>query len=212
MLGDLCQRARAAHYLPATRDWLQRVTGATIPDEYLDPLGGPLDQAIVMLRKSYRFKPEGGIGALAALVNEEMPDHPPNHLSPERCPAAIRPPAGHHAGRPGTDRGHPAARHECLEFADLVLNGYRGYLTAMRDNDPGDDATQDALDQWARAIVRAQGGFQLLAALRQGPWGSDWLTRTDHRDPESCLAAGPSSGPWTGGHRIDSGSPDVPCW
>ena len=175
VLGDLCQRAREAHYLPATRDWLQRVTGATIPDEYLDPLGGSLDQAIVMLRKSYRFKPEGGIGALAALVNENRPDRPQaNH----RLSAVLQlfdsqqeiMEAG--LGRIADIRLRDT---HAPEFAALVLNGYRGYLTTLRDNDPGDAAAQGALDQWAREIIQAQGQFQLLTALRQGSWGVEGL-------------------------------------
>ncbi|AFL73984.1 exodeoxyribonuclease V subunit alpha [Thiocystis violascens] len=182
VLGDLCQRARAAHYLPVTRDWLRRVTGATIPDTYLDDAGEPLDQAIVMLRKSYRFKPEGGIGALAALVNDDRRhDDTPERQPPTARLSAVlslferqRSVSDGKLGRIDAiqlrDTGSP-------EFAALVRDGYRAYLTRMRDEDPGDDATRDALDRWARAVLKAQEGFQLLTALRQGPWGVEGLNR-----------------------------------
>ncbi|MBK5964669.1 exodeoxyribonuclease V subunit alpha [Thiocystis minor] len=177
VLGDLCQRARAAHYLPATRDWLYRVTGATIPDTHLDDAGEPLDQAIVMLRKSYRFKPEGGIGALAALVNDDPPARSPPtaRLSAVLALFERQPSLGD--GNLGRIAAIRLRDTDSPDFAALVRDGYRASLTRMRDADPGDDATRDALDQWARDILKAQEGFQLLTALRQGPWGVEGLNR-----------------------------------
>lgn len=174
ILGDLCQRAGAAHYLPATRDWLQRATGATIADTVVDPSGTPLDQSIAMLRKSYRFKPEGGIGALAALVNTES-SAPVNRLAAvlelfKRSRNAASADLGRIAAIPLRDIHHPA-------FATLVKDGYGGYLRFMKKHDPGDGADQTALDDWARAILKAQSEFQLLAALRRGPWGVAGLNR-----------------------------------
>ncbi|TCT19277.1 exodeoxyribonuclease V subunit alpha [Thiobaca trueperi] len=176
VLGDLCRRARAAHYLPTTRDWLQRATGASVPDIFIDSAGGALDQSIAMLRKSYRFKPEGGIGALAALVNEDLP----GHQAVNRLDAVLQLFARQRQAAPD-DLGRIAAIHlrdtQDPAFAALVKNGYRGYLTCMRDRDPGHVADQTTLDQWARDILKAQGQFQLLAALRQGPWGVEGLNR-----------------------------------
>ena len=36
VLGELCQRAEGAHYLPHTAQWLQAVTGCQLPSELLD--------------------------------------------------------------------------------------------------------------------------------------------------------------------------------
>ena len=74
VLGDLCQRASSLRYTRATRDWIGRVTGQTLAEGAADSDCAALDQAVAMLRKSYRFRAEGGIGALAALVNADRTD------------------------------------------------------------------------------------------------------------------------------------------
>ncbi len=177
VLGDLCQRARRAHYTPETSAWLHRVTDERIDDEYLDPRGRPLDQAIAMLRQSYRFKAEGGIGALAELVNEGVLDR---QMVMDRLGAvqALFARELKKAGRSlGTIREIRLRGEQDPALDALVLEGYRGYLAVMRDTDPGDAADPPALDAWARSVLEAYGGFQLLTALRQGPWGVEGLNR-----------------------------------
>lgn len=171
VLGDLCQRARGAHYTPDTAVWLERVTAAAVDAEYVDREGRPLDQCIAMLRKSYRFKPEGGIGALAELVNEGVLDR---QVVMDRFEAAL----GLFARRV-TKSDADLGRIEAVRLSgerDAVLDkrlleGYRGYVERMEAQYPGDEADQAALDGWALAVLEAYGGFQLLTGLRQGPWG-----------------------------------------
>ena len=177
VLGDLCQRARAAHYTPETGDWLYRTTGARIDADYLDPNGRSLDQAIAMLRHSYRFKAEGGIGALAELVNEGTVDGQ-GEIDRVAAMQAL-------FDRKPRKRDHRLGRIQRIQLSGeqdpaldaLVLGGYRGYLERMRDEHPGDLAEPAALDAWARAVIEAQAGFQLLTPLRQGPWGVEGLNR-----------------------------------
>src|SRR5690554_753631 len=69
VLGELCQRAFDAHYTPDTANWLASITGAQVPDSLVDNSGQPLDQAVAMLRKSYRFGQDSGIRQLAEAVN-----------------------------------------------------------------------------------------------------------------------------------------------
>ncbi len=78
VLGDLCRRAEAAHYTPATAEWLAQATGQPLPAEFIDPAGQPLDQAITMLRVSHRFNEHSGIGQLAKAINQ------PGHAQSER--------------------------------------------------------------------------------------------------------------------------------
>lgn len=173
VLGDLCAGAAAAHYTPATRDWLQRVTGATLPMEYIDPAGRALAQVTVMLRHSYRFHADGGIGALAALVNAEtssLAQLVPN----QRLNAALQLFTEESVQTPAAAKQLTAIRlskTQSSEFIDLVCNGYSGYLTAMHDGDPGDAAAQTAVDAWAHTVLAAQAAFQILAVLREGIWG-----------------------------------------
>ncbi|MBI0548535.1 AAA family ATPase, partial [Dickeya dianthicola] len=70
LMGELCRRAAQGHYLPQTRDWLRDVAGDAPDDALLDPHGSALDQSIAMLRHSYRFGADSGIGQLAEAVND----------------------------------------------------------------------------------------------------------------------------------------------
>ncbi len=49
------------------------------------------------------------------------------------------------------------------------------------------ELTQEALDTWAREILHAFGQFQLLCALRRGPWGVEGL---NERIAAALLKAG----------------------
>ncbi|WP_416311124.1 exodeoxyribonuclease V subunit alpha [Pseudomonas sp. W03] len=170
VLGELCSRAREGHYRPATRDWLEAVTGEPIDAALLDEQGSELDQAVAMLRHSHRFSAGSGIGQLAEAVN---------------------------AGDIPALREVWKARHEDLtriavdaqdtrSLRDLVVDGgrggdlfgpvgYRHYLSVLAARRPAENADQAALDEWARQVLEAHGQFQLLCALRRGPWGVEGL-------------------------------------
>ena len=197
VLGDLCRRAREAHYTPATRDWIERVTGERVTDDYLDPAGRPLDQSIAMLRHSYRFRAEGGIGALAELVNEGLVNR---QMVLDRL-AAMRGLFDRKRRPPGRQLGL-VQRIQLDDEADpaldrLVLEGYGAYLRRMREADPGEAADADALDDWARSVLAAQGRFQLLTPVRQGPWGVEGLNRRIQR----VLSQGPDAPLGAAGER-----------
>jgi exodeoxyribonuclease V alpha subunit len=57
--------------------------------------------------------------------------------------------------------------------------GYRHYLEVMKEKRPitqaGQDIEREALDDWAHEVLDAHGQFQLLCALRRGPWGVEGL-------------------------------------
>lgn len=166
VLGELCRRARDGHYSPATADWLAAVSGATVPAELIDPAGLPLDQAVAMLRHSHRFGAASGIGQLAAAVN---------------AGAADKAAALFDAGLPDLARLSPGEAETA--FRRLVVEGdpahrragYRAYLEILQAARPAGDAGQAAFDDWARRVLKAHGSFQLLCALRRGPWGIEGL-------------------------------------
>ncbi|MDN6297620.1 MAG: exodeoxyribonuclease V subunit alpha [Halomonas sp.] len=181
ILGDLCRRADAGHYTPATARWLSRATGQPLPDAYVDPDGQPQDQAIAMLRQSYRFDAQSGIGQLARAVNRSAQDE-------------VRAVLGH---------GYADLHHLVLDsendpaLKSLALNGatadalsagvsgthppagYRHYLSVLNSQRPPGafEFMQhlDAYSIWASAVLEAYGRFQLLCALRKGPWGIEGL-------------------------------------
>ncbi|WP_083245353.1 exodeoxyribonuclease V subunit alpha [Paraburkholderia nodosa] len=175
VLGELCDRAREGHYTQASRAWLEAATGERIDAAMLDAHGLPLDQAIAMLRESHRFASESGIGALAELVNlgdavgvAKIWSRGYEDLARLVCPADDDGPLRSLIvdGRVGK---HSAAHTQ--------RQGYRHYLETMRTTRPEPGATPEALAGWAAGVLKAHGAFQLLCALRRGPWGVEGLNR-----------------------------------
>ncbi len=170
VLGELCQRAADGHYTPDTVAWLASVTGEQVPAGLVDAAGTPLDQAVAMLRHSHRFSSTSGIGQLAAAVNDGDVD---------RVGAVL---AAAHADLARVEVDARAAPDEAA-FRRLVVEGspadgregYRHYLETLRRSRPPADAPQAAFDAWATGVLAAHGQFQLLCALRRGPWGVEGL-------------------------------------
>jgi exodeoxyribonuclease V alpha subunit len=177
VLGDLCQRAERGHYRPETADWMQQATGHGPPPELIDADGGRLDQAIVMLRTSYRFSEAGGIGALAQAVNT---DAAAAQGPSDRLRTVLGLFDQEQDQRLGVIQRKPLVAVSDPAFAELILDAYASdgsYLRALRDQAPPDDADQAAVDGWASSVLQAQKAFQLLTPLRQGPWGVEGLNQ-----------------------------------
>ena len=192
VLGDLCARAEGGHYTPQTADWLAEAAGLALPDAMRDAHGMPLDQAIAMLRVSHRFDADSGIGRLADAVNRQASDREKRaavravlahgfadlaHLKLDsdgdrRLEQLVV--SGHAAGFANSGEGR---RVNGKPLPPPV--GYRHYLTVMQAATPAIGANADvdraALDDWARKVLAAYGQFQLLCALRRGPWGVEGL-------------------------------------
>ncbi|MBD5801760.1 RecBCD enzyme subunit RecD [Azoarcus sp. Aa7] len=179
VLGELCAHAHAGRYTPATRDWLAGVTGTLIDDALVDPQGEPLDQAVAMLRVSHRFTADSGIGRLAEAVNagERAPMHAVlNGSGSQRCADLARLRLAGDADLralviAGGAENFPGGGRLAGSDAPPPPAGFGHYLQVMRDGRPPLDAAQADFDRWARAVLAAQGRFQLLCALRRGPWG-----------------------------------------
>ncbi|WP_342594841.1 exodeoxyribonuclease V subunit alpha [Salinicola lusitanus] len=181
VLGDLCAGAGDAGYSEATRDYLQAIAGEPLP---VAAVTNPLADHVAMLRRSFRFRADSGIGALARAAN-----------------------AGD--GREFTRL--LAAGFEDVETLDIdtaaferaVVTGYRPLFEALSG---GADVA---------SILALQGRFQVLCALRRGPWGVEglneriaralwqqgWISRTEgwfagrpvmvtHNDPQLGLYNG----------------------
>lgn len=190
VLGDLCQRAASAHYLPDTARWLQAITGQPVPEHLIDPEGQPLDQAVAMLRKSYRFSDESGIRQLAEAVNTDRLDD----TMLAQCRTAAFDDViwlnGTEARLDTETTLEQICRHAVSGTAEAfhksgegrVVNGvslpppmgYRHYLTLMQ-HQPSHDSPREAWDELARSVLEAFGDFQVLCALRRGPWGVEGL-------------------------------------
>lgn len=185
VLGELCQRAREGHYLPATVDWLRAVTGQPIESRLIDATGTGLDQSVVMLRHSHRFASGSGVGQLAGVVNEGDVGAAEKILGEGRADLAwlrlsdqddeaFRTLVLDGGSGVGATANLPSWPEDAL---GCTRQGYRHYLETMRHNRPGQHGSQQDLDEWARSVLRAHARFQLLCALRKGPWGVEGLNR-----------------------------------
>ncbi|NIC41114.1 exodeoxyribonuclease V subunit alpha [Aquabacterium sp. A08] len=179
VLGQLCAHAAAGRYRPDTAAWIAAATGQAVPPELTDPDGPALSQHTVMLRHSRRFAGDSGIGQLALAVNQGEADAGWALLA-----------------SPRPDLRSLRAGPQRLEaLRDLVVDGdpargaagYRHYLACLRDDRPPLDAPAAAFDAWAERVLATHGGFQVLCALRQGPWGVAGL---NHRIAQWLHAAG----------------------
>ncbi|WP_445011692.1 exodeoxyribonuclease V subunit alpha [Vreelandella stevensii] len=195
VLGDLCRRAEAAHYTPATAEWLAQATGQPLPAEFIDPAGQPLDQAITMLRVSHRFNEHSGIGQLAKAINQ------PGHAQTERekqqaVTAVLRHgyPDIHHLvmsddaaldklvihGSPSGFAGNGEGRTDHQGQPIASPTGYRHYLKVLQAQRPRGESFEEspaAYNAWASEVLSAYSHFQLLCALRKGPWGVEGLNQ-----------------------------------
>ncbi|HEY1998538.1 exodeoxyribonuclease V subunit alpha [Paraburkholderia sp.] len=184
VLGELCERAGEGHYTPATRDWLQAATGERIGAAMLDEQGTALDQSVAMLRQSHRFSAESGIGQLAALVNAgnavgvaEVWKH--GHADLALLVSSATEEASFKALVIDGEGGAAASAQLFGANGEPARprHGYRHYLETMRNSRPDRYAAAEDFDVWARQVLKAHGEFQLLCALRRGPWGVEGLNK-----------------------------------
>ncbi|WMN18521.1 exodeoxyribonuclease V subunit alpha [Pseudomonas piscis] len=172
VLGDLCRDAEAGWYDPRTRAWLETVSGEDLSTSGLQEDTGhqhPLAQQVVMLRHSRRFGEGSGIGQLARWVNQQQADEA-RRLLAARSHADL-----YCLGLKGEqDR---ALERLLLEGHGEGPQGYRHYLNVLRSQRPAaDTAVDDRLwTDWARHVLQAFDRFQLLCAVRKGPWGVENL-------------------------------------
>lgn len=177
VLGDLCRDAEEGFYSPETQAWLEAVSGEDLSKGALrqgDAQHHPLAQQVVMLRHSRRFGQGSGIGQLARLVNQQQDQQARALLA-----------AGSH-----DDLFALALKGEQdLKFERLVLDGlgrgeqgpqgYRHYLNVLAAERPAHDSALDdaCWTRWARSVLSAFDAFQLLCAVRKGPWGVEGLNQ-----------------------------------
>lgn len=146
VLGDICRFAEQG-YSPARAAQLVRLTGCAIVGTELAHSSSVRD-SLCLLRKSYRFDASSGIGRLATAVNSGDSQAVRRLLSQDLSDVSCFP------------------LNETDDFKSLLdacTVGYRPYLQAVaRGEDPAD-------------ILRAFGTFQVLCALREGPFGLSGL-------------------------------------
>lgn len=168
VLGELCRDAGNGNYSSETTNWLKSVAEETLEAKYVRPEGNLLHQCTTMLRRSFRFDDSSGIGRLAASVNSGDAATAMKVLNAGQSAVSIV----------------DLREHEQIRFRDLVLEGgnigtnsrgYRYFMQQIHANKPDKNSSADAVDAWARHVLKAYGSFQMLSALRQGPTGVSGL-------------------------------------
>ncbi|MFZ3620808.1 exodeoxyribonuclease V subunit alpha [Leclercia barmai] len=142
VLGDICTWACAGFTVQRAQE-LASMTGCEMEGN-VSPVAGALRDSLCLLQKSYRFGSDSGIGQLAAAVNR----------------------GDRHAIRSVFDG----------KFSDIEkkqLQSGEEYLVMLEDALQGYQHFLDSVQQQASEadILAAFGGFQLLCALRDGPFG-----------------------------------------
>lgn len=140
VLGDICRFAEQGYSVERAAQ-LARLTGYALPGQ---PVGAAVRDSLCLLRKSYRFDAQSGIGQLALAVNAG---------DGEQAMAALN-------GRYADVAGYPLLTTEDYQqLLNACVAGYRDYLKRVA---AGADAA---------SILDVFGRFQVLCALRAGPFG-----------------------------------------
>jgi exodeoxyribonuclease V alpha subunit len=198
VLGELCRRAAEGHYTPERCARLEALSGQSIDPRWRDASGTPLDQAVVMLRHSYRFDAGSGIGRLALAVNQGDP------LAVRAVRESAHGDLGFLAlGGVGDRRLDDLVREGLLPDTGGVSAGlgYQDYLRLMAHTRPEAGRGQQAVDDWAAKVLRAHGRFQVLCALRDGPWGAGGLNQRIERNLQDAGLI-PSGRSWYPGRPV----------
>ncbi|OIP22450.1 MAG: exodeoxyribonuclease V subunit alpha, partial [Comamonadaceae bacterium CG2_30_60_41] len=161
VMGQLCDGAAAGGYSPDTVRWVAQTTGQDI--SAWAGAGGALAQQTVMLRHSHRFAADSVIGQWASAVNagDRAAVAALWDAAPPWTADGIASVTRLHIGHSGA----PA-------LSALVRHGWRDWLAVLSGHDnvsATDQATQS--DAQALQLLQQFGRFQVLCALRDGPWG-----------------------------------------
>ncbi|MDD5028598.1 MAG: exodeoxyribonuclease V subunit alpha [Rhodoferax sp.] len=170
VLGQLCQGAPAGGYNAETVAWVRTATGQDI-SAWAGP-GSALAQRTVMLRYSHRFAASSVIGQWASAVNAgdraavaELLDTTPLWLADTPASVTRLTRLTHQIGLSGVMRTSAPAPAPALmsTLADLARAAWQLWCDRL--------PTAVCDDAQARELLHAFGRFQVLCALREGPWG-----------------------------------------
>lgn len=149
VLGDICNTGSSQRLSKAFAKLAEEVIGpgsATECADYADV--HPLNDSIVVLRKSYRFGAASGIGELGRLVNEGNGAAALELLGGQKYADLL------FRDNPGADKLQEA-------LAATITDGFRPYLMAKT----------------AESAFASLADFRILCALRQGPFGTEAINR-----------------------------------
>ncbi|MEE2003162.1 exodeoxyribonuclease V subunit alpha [Alkalimonas sp. MEB108] len=187
ILASLCREADSRSYSPAHQQWLMAASGETMPEPAL-PVAPGLNDHIVMLEGSERF--QGAIADLALAVNACDVDAANQALTKVR---QLSPPPSMAAQSMQLHGADPKAK----AFWQELANGFADFVELC---DQQFLAEEDAINTWAATVLSAYSNYQLLTALRAGPWGQQQVNRM--MEQLLRLGATSGSGAWYHGRPV----------
>lgn len=161
VMGQLCAGADLGRYTPDTLAWLAQTTGADLSAWAGD--GSALTQQTIMLRLSHRFAGDSGIGQLARAVNAG------DVAGAEKLWRQA--PGWQAATATSVDRLQPDQPQDARLTA-LVKHGWQTWLRILQPL-----KTSACSDTQALAALQEFTKFQVLCAVRDGPWGVNSLNK-----------------------------------
>ncbi len=161
VMAQLCEGSDAGHYSEDTVAWLQQVAGCDVR-AWADTEGraSALAQQTAMLRFSRRFKDDSGIGIWAKAVNAG--DRQTVMRLWQQAPDCMDAAAV-------VDRLQPTQPRDARLVA-LARSGWSVWLGQLQALGTGTCSDAQALE-----ALQAFAQFQLLCAVREGPWGVQQL-------------------------------------
>jgi len=163
VMGQLCEGAQAGGYSAETAQWIQTTTGQDV--RAWCGTGSALAQQTVMLRHSHRFAADSQIGRWASAVNAGD-----RQTVADLWAATPLRQADEYAS---VTRLQPATGQDG-DLATLARTGWQAALDGLQTL-LSDNAVSNG--EQALALLQALSRFQVLCALREGPWGVLALNR-----------------------------------
>ena len=161
VMGQLCAGADQGNYTEDTLAWLAQTTGANL--SAWAGKGAPLAQQTVMLRLSHRFSEDSGIGQWARAVNVGDVAGVEN---------LWRRASAWQAGTPVSVDRLQAGQPQDPRLTALVKHGWKAWSQTLQSL-----KTAAFSDAQALTALKEFTKFQVLCAVRDGPWGVDNLNQ-----------------------------------
>lgn len=193
VLGSLAQYADQDNYTQASANWLASITGLSVDNT--NSQGSELAQNVAMLNHSFRFDENSGIGQLAKMVNSGQADFSlltsfkqtklrdalwlVKALSRSRDNQLIMDNAFiDHVIDGSAHLFYEQGKGRVIHNQEISPpKGYKAYLQVLTEGAAtlGKDSSNAQWDALARKVLQNFDRFQVLSAMRKGPFGVDAL-------------------------------------
>lgn len=173
VLGDICRCAEYG-YSPQRARELSELTGASLSGTVVEQAPAVRD-SLCLLRQSYRFSAGSGIGQLAAAVNQGDLARLDAIRKDEYQDIALR---------------SLESADDWLAMLGDISDGYAGMLEMIRQQSEPED------------VLQAFSRYQLLCALREGPFGVSGLNQRIEQRLRQQKRLAPANGQWYSGRPV----------